>query len=69
MNPFELCELAESCGAIVLPDEVDGPEYVFDSAAFESFAAILLQTGFADGLTHALEVAQGMGGTKDAPTI
>lgn len=54
MTLDKLGKIAAACGATVIPDPVDGPEFVFDSESFERFTDAV----FSMGLDHGLELAQ-----------
>lgn len=54
MTLDKLGKIAAACGATVIPDEVDGPEFVFDSESFERFTDAV----FSMGLDHGLDLAQ-----------
>lgn len=54
MTLQELGRLAEVLGATVIPDETDGPEFVFDSESFERFTDAV----FRKGVEHGLDLAQ-----------
>jgi hypothetical protein len=54
MTLQELGRLAEVLGATVIPDDVDGPEFVFDAEAFERFTDAV----FRKGVEHGLDLAQ-----------
>jgi hypothetical protein len=54
MTLQELARVAEVLGATVIPDEVDGPEFVFDSESFERFTDAV----FRKGVEHGLDLAQ-----------
>lgn len=54
MTLLELQTLAESLGALIVPDEHDGPEIIFDAETFETFTDRVFQAGLARGL----EIAQ-----------
>jgi hypothetical protein len=65
-----LLKIAEDCGALVVPDEADGPEIVLDSDAFERFTDQVFQRGLDFGLQLAQAVVDELGGSKDArPTL
>ena len=49
MTLEELHKLAEECGGLLIPDDEDGPEVVFDIDAFEKFtdaADVAVRFGF-----------------------
>ena len=59
VRPLDLMTLmgiAERCGALIVPDENDGPEIVLDADAFEKFTDQLFQFGLDFGLQCAQEV-------------
>lgn len=65
-----LLRMAESCGALVVPDEADGPEVILDSDAFERFTDQVFQHGTDFGLQLAQAVVDELGGSKNArPTL
>ena len=65
-----LLKIAEDCGALVVPDETDGPGVILDSDAFERFADQVFQRGTDFGLQLAQAVVDELGGSKDArPTL
>ena len=53
MTLQELAELAEEVGATVIPDEHDGPEFIFDADAFERFTDAIFRAGTDHGLALA----------------
>jgi two-component sensor histidine kinase len=61
-----LLRMAESCGALVVADETDGPEVILDSDAFERFTDQVFQHGTDFGLQLAQAVVDELGGSKNA---
>lgn len=57
MTLQELRRLAEVLGATVIPDDVDGPEFVFDSESFERFTDAVFRQGLDFGLQVAARIA------------
>jgi hypothetical protein len=57
---LELQAFAESLGALIVPDEHDGPEIIFDSQAFESFADGVFQAGLTEGLKIAQTIVDNL---------
>lgn len=51
MTLQELAELAEQLGATVIPDDADGPEFIFDCEAFERFTDAVFVLGTDHGLS------------------
>jgi hypothetical protein len=66
MTLQELGELAERLGATVIPDEVDGPEFIFDADQFEAFADAIFMAGTDHGLSFAQRLVDSLksGGAK-----
>ena len=64
-----LLKIAEGCGALVVPDEADGPEIVLDSDAFERFTDQVFQHGTDFGLQLAQAVVDELGGLKNGKPI
>jgi len=60
-----LLQIAEDCGALVVPDETDGPEIILDSDAFERFTDSVFQHGTDFGLQLAQAVVDELGGSKN----
>lgn len=54
MTLDQLGKVAVACGATIIPDEIDGPEFVFDSESFERFTDAV----FRKGVEHGLDLAQ-----------
>lgn len=54
MTLQQLAELAEKLGATIIPDDADGPEFIFDCEAFERFTDAV----FLYGTDHGLLLAQ-----------
>lgn len=50
MTLSDLLKLAEKSGALIVPDEVDGPEVVLDSESFEKFTDALYALGIDCGI-------------------
>ena len=61
-----LLRMAESCGALVVPDDADGPEVILDSDAFERFTDQVFSHGTDFGLQLAQAVVDELGGSKNA---
>lgn len=61
-----LLKIAEDCGALVVPDETDGPEIILDADAFERFTDQVFQHGTDFGLQLAQAVVDELGGSKNA---
>ena len=61
-----LLKIAEDCGALVVPDETDGPEVILDSDTFERFTDQVFQRGTDFGLQLAQAVVDELGGSKNA---
>lgn len=51
-----LIHIAERHGALVIADEADGPEIIFDADAFERFTDQLFQFGLDFGLQCAQDI-------------
>ncbi len=66
MTLQELGELAERLGATVIPDEYDGPEFIFDADQFEAFADAVFLAGADKALALMEQMAATMrqGGAK-----
>ena len=64
-----LLKIAEDCGALVVPDEADGPEIVLDSDAFERFTDQVFSHGTDFGLQLAQAVVDELGGLKNGKPI
>ena len=59
VRPLDLMTLinfAEQCGALIVPDENDGPEIILDADAFEKFTDQLFQFGLDFGLQCAQDI-------------
>ena len=61
-----LLMIAEGCGALVVPDENEGPEIILDADAFEEFTDQVFQHGTDFGLQLAQAVVDELGGPKNA---
>ena len=61
-----LLQIAEGCGALVIADEIDGPEIIMDADAFERFTDQVFQRGIDFGLQLAQTVVDELGGSKNA---
>ena len=57
MTLEELHRLAEECGGLLIPDEEDGPEVIFDIDAFEKFTDAVYRSGTVFGLDLAQRIA------------
>lgn len=57
MTLEELHRLAEECGGLLIPDDLDGPEVIFDIDAFEKFADAVYRQGTMFGLDLAQQIA------------
>ena len=64
-----LLKIAEDCGALVVPDETDGPEVILDSDAFERFTDQVFSRGTDFGLQLAQAVVDELGGLKNGKPI
>jgi len=60
-----LLQIAEGCGALIVPDELDGPEVILDSDAFERFTDQVFQRGIDFGLQLAQTLVDELGGSKN----
>lgn len=57
MTLEELHKLAEECGGLLIPDDLDGPEVIFDIDAFEKFTDAVYRQGTMFGLDLAQQIA------------
>ena len=66
MTLQELGELAEKLGATVIPDEHDGPEFIFCADSFERFTDAVYMAGTDHGLGLAQRLVDSLktGGAK-----
>ena len=58
MTLDQLGKVAVACGATIIPDEIDGPEFVFDSESFERFTDAVFRQGLDFGLQVAQQIAE-----------
>jgi hypothetical protein len=63
----ELHKLAEECGGLLIPDEADGPEVIFDIDAFEKFTDAVYRSGTVFGLDLAQRIADKVRVTNAKP--